>query len=199
MRCKRPGSADRAIFFRSETVIETVVSAAKSGGLAKRHEYRLKDGWQGVLIVSTLANESAEPKKVTLTDGWTQMKSKGSVNGVNWADAVDPSDKCGYAHAWVAEGGAAIPGQVEKTLKPGESIVVARFLAVGTSPAEAVGLVEQRRNPAGTGTLSVSLQDKNQSTPITDGRVVIGTAPDKILPAYPDEKGKIEIPIAAGS
>lgn len=182
-----------------EAVIETVVSAAKSGGLAKRHEYRLKDGWQGVLIVSTLANESAEPKKVTLTDGWTQMKSKGSVNGVNWADAIDPSDKCGYAHAWVAEGGAAIPGQVEKTLKPGESIAVARFVAVGNSPAEAVSLVEQRRNPAGTGNLTITLSDLQKKTPVSDARVVIGTAPDKIFPAYPDAKGVIKLPIAAGN
>ena len=182
-----------------EGVIETVISAAKSGGLARRHEYRLKDGWQGVLIVSTITNEGKEPVKVPLTDSWTQMRSKGTTNGVDWADAIDPSQKCGYAHARVAEGGAELSKKTETTLAPGETITVARFLAVGHSPAEAVGLVEARRDAKGVGTLAVSLKDGNSGAPVTDCRVVIATSPDKTLFAYPDNEGNISVVIPAGA
>lgn len=182
-----------------EAVIETLVSAAKAGGLARRHKYRLKDGWPGILIITTLSNEGAEPKKVTLADGTTQMRSKGLVNGINWADAINPADKCGYAHAWVAEGGAEIPGQVEKTLAPGESITVTRFLAVGTSPAEALGHVAARRDGATTGTLTLSVKDEKSDAPVTAGRVVLAAAPDKLLPAYPDAEGKITLTVPAGA
>lgn len=182
-----------------EAVVETVVSAAKSGGLARRHEYRLKDGWQGVLIVTTIANEGKEPVKVPLTDSWTPMRSKGNVNGVNWGDAIDPADKAGYAYAWVAEGGAALPAKTEATLAPGESISVARFLAVGYSPAEAAGIVEARRDAKSVGTLSVSLKEGSGGAPVTDGRVVIGTAPDKSLIAYPDGEGRISVAVPAGA
>ncbi|MCB1078196.1 MAG: hypothetical protein KDM64_10260, partial [Verrucomicrobiae bacterium] len=182
-----------------EAVIETYVSAAKAGGLARRHEYRLKDGWPGLLIVSTLTNEGKEPKKVALADGWTQMRSKGTVNGVNWADAIDPADKCGYAYAWVAEGGTEVPKGGEATIAPGATLTVARFLAVATSPAEAVGLVEARRNAEGTGMLTVTLKDQASGQPVTDGRVVLGTAPNQTAPAYPDEQGRIALTLPVGT
>lgn len=182
-----------------EAVVETYVSAAKAGGLSRRHEYRLQDGWEGLLIVTTLANEGREPKKVTLADNTTQMRSKGVVNGVSWADAIDPADKAGYAHAWVAEGGAALPKANDLTLAPGGSITVARFLAVATSPAAAVGLVEARRHAGATGNLTLTLKDEKTGAAIADGRVVIGTAPDRIVPAYPDESGKIALFVPAGA
>jgi hypothetical protein len=182
-----------------EAVIETFVSAAKAGGLSRRHEYRLKDGWPGPLIVTTLSNEGKEPKKITLADGTTQMRSKGVVNGVNWADSIDPADKCGYAHAWVAEGGAELPKTAEATLAPGESLTVARFLAVGRSPAEAVGHVEARRDAEAVGTLTLSLKDEKSGAPITAGRVVLASTPDKLLPAYPDDKGQITLAVPAGA
>src|SRR6185503_2564689 len=45
----------------NEAAIETVVTAANNGGLFKRHVYRLRDGWQGVLVVTTLRNEGDKP------------------------------------------------------------------------------------------------------------------------------------------
>ena len=136
-----------------EAFLETVVSSAKSGALAKRHEYRLKDGWQGVLIVTTIINESDAAVKVPLADRWTPTRTKGSFYGVNWSDSIDPADKAGYAHAWVAETGAAIPDKAEVELAPAASLTVARFLAVGGSPAEAAGVIEARRSPETVSTL----------------------------------------------
>lgn len=179
-------------------VVETVVSAAKSGGLARRHEYRLEDGWQGVLVVTTITNEGEAAVKVPLADQWTQMRSKGVFNGVNWADSIDPADKCGYAHAWVAEAGAALPEKPEVELAPGASITVARFLAVGTSPAEAVGIVEARRDAKAVGTLSLTLQGEGDEA-VSTGRVLVGKGDDKTLVAYPGEDGKISLALAAGA
>lgn len=182
-----------------EAVLETYVSAAKSGGLSRLHEYRLKDGWPGILVVTTLSNEGAKPVKVPLGDNWTQMRSKGSHLGINWADAIDPADKTGYALAWVAEEGAAIPEKAEVEIAPGASFRVARFLAVGRSPAEAVGQVALRREAKATGTLELTVTDAATKAPVTDGRVLIGSDPSKALPAYPDEKGRISLSLPAGS
>ena len=183
-----------------EAIVETVLSSAKSGALSRRHEYRLKDGWQGVLIVTTITNESAAPVKVPLSDQWTPMRTKGNFNGVNWGDSIDPADKAGYAHAWVAEAGAAIPEKPETELAAGASVTVARFLAVGTSPAAAVGLVEEFRGGGeSAGRLTLTLTDEQKKTPVTTGRVLIGDDPTKALPAYPDAKGIIDILLPTGA
>jgi len=182
-----------------EAVLEAFTSSAKSGGLTKRHEYRLKDGWPGLLIVSTFTNEGKVPVKVSLTDNWTQMKSKGVFNGIHWADSINPADKAGYAHAWVAEQGAAIPTKSEAELAPGTTITVARFLAVATSPAVAAGYVEAFRSPGDTtGRLSLTLTDAQTKRPVSDGRVLLGDNPAKAMPAYTDEKGLVDLTLAAG-
>lgn len=183
-----------------EAVLETFTSSAKSGGLSKRHEYRLKDGWPGLLVVSTITNEGKEAAKVPLADQWTQMRSKGSVNGIQWADAINPADKAGYAYAWVTEGGATIPEKAEAELAPGATITVARFLAVGTSPAQAVGFVEAFRTGGDSiGQLSLTLTDAQSKAPVTDGRVLIGEDLAKAVPAYPDDKGIIDLMLPAGA
>lgn len=183
-----------------EAVIETFTSSAKSGGLSKRHEYRLKDGVPGLLIVTTITNEGKETAKVSLADQWTQMRSKGTFNGIQWADAINPAEKCGYAHAWVAEAGATIPGKADVELAPGASVSAARFIAVGTSPAEAVGFVEGFRTKGdSTGKLSLTLTDAQEKSPVTDGRVMIGEELKNALPAYPNEKGQIELMLPAGN
>jgi hypothetical protein len=80
-----------------EAVIETVVSAAQNKGLYKRHEYRLRDGWQGVLIVTTYRNEGQATPKGSVADRWTRFDRTGSFAGIRWADVIDPADKAGYA------------------------------------------------------------------------------------------------------
>ena len=169
--------------------VETVVTTAKGNGLGKTHRYLLKDGWYGVLIVSEFQNDSEEEKQFSLTDGWTQMRSKGSVRGIQWADSIDPAHKCGYAFAWVEEEGAAIPESNTVKLAPGNSLKVARFLAVGKSPAEAVGVVAQRKTPDEVGTVTLVLKDKD-ANPIVTGRAMVSLGDAKPTPAYPDDEGK---------
>lgn len=177
--------------------IETFVSAAKAGGVSRSHRYILRDGWQGVLVVSSFENESEEERQVPLGDGWTQMREKGSVKGIQWSDAINPAHRCGYAYAWVEEEGAALPKSNTATLRPGEAIRVARFLAVGTSPAEAVGIVAARRNPEDTGAVEVEMTDAS-GEPITAGRILVGLGDAKAVPAYPNEKGVVAFSWPAG-
>ena len=89
-----------------EAVVETRVSSARGGGLGKTHTYVLRDGWQGVLIRSTLRNEGKEDRSVEMVDQWGPYSASGEVGGVMWGDAVDPADGAGYAFAWVPAEGA---------------------------------------------------------------------------------------------
>jgi len=172
--------------------VETVVTAAKGDGLSRRHQYLIREGWQGLLIVSEFQNSGKEEKEVALADGWTQMREKGSVKGIQWADAIDPAHKCGYAYAWVEEAGAGLPKSNSITLRPGESVTVARFIAVANSPAAAVGIVSARRNEAGNGTLEVSMKGAKGEA-VSSGRVGIKLADEKVIYAYPDEAGSFSI------
>ncbi len=182
-----------------EAVVEAYVSAAKAEGLSRRHEYRLRDGWQGILVVTTLTNETGVATKVAIGDAWTQMRSKGVVEGIHWADSIDPADKCGYALAWVAEAGAEVPEKGRIEIESGQSVVLARFLAVGTSPAEAVGLVAERRDPEAIGSLSLSLQDAASGGPVASAMVLVGAKAAGAPPAYPDEQGNLSLKLPVGS
>lgn len=181
-----------------EAVVETVVSAPSNKGLYKRHEYRLKDGWHGVLIVTTMRNESKKAFKGRVTDRWTNFSQRGTFGGINWADAIDPADKAGYAYDWWEKDGMKRP-PAEVSLQPGEEITFGRFLAVGTSPAEAVGIVgdlkgwkrlllcsilDDAGDPVTTATLTIL--DGNQRVvayppPHSLGRILIPSIPDRKL------------------
>jgi hypothetical protein len=179
---------------QGEAVVETVVTAASKRGIYKRHEYRLRDGWQGVLIVTTLRNETKEPLRVTPPDKWTNFAQYSEVGDVRWADAVDPADKAGYAFAWVERDGMkAPPGEVN--LQAGQELTFARFVAVGRSPAEAVGVVAAFRGEAGSLAGSVKQDD---GAPVTTAALWLKTD-GKPLPAYPDDKGEFSFPMRAGS
>ena len=177
--------------------VETVLTPEKGGGLGKEHLYLLKEGWRGVLIVSTFRNESSSERKISVKDGWTQMRSKGSIKGIQWADAIDPADKCGYAYAWVEERGGKLPKADTVTLGPGQVMKISRFLAVGTSPADAVGIVAERRNPVDTGKLALTLT--GPEGPAIRARVGLTLADEKEIFAYPDEKGEIAITWPVGT
>ena len=177
-----------------EAVVETVMTAAGNGQLYRKHEYRLKDGWQGVLMATTLLNESGQDKNVDTSDRWTNFSSQGETGDIRWADAVDPADRAGYAVSWVEHEGSKAPAS-KVTLKPGQSLTYARFLAVGRSPAEAVGVVRAWQGP--TGTLRGRVNGPN-GKPTLAARVNIPTGQGKTVPAHVDEEGRFEVGLSPG-
>ena len=178
-------------------IIETKVSSAINEGVDVTHAYHLHDGWQGVLIVSKVLNETNQAHTFKAADTWKSFNSArvGTFDGIHWADAVDPADKAGYAYTWSTEEGSVLPAGGNVSLKPGESIQLARFLAVGTSPAHAVGLVTARKGD--TGRLVRKLTDAKGS-PVTTAAVQVHYDKERTLPAYPDKNGLIDIAMPFG-
>ena len=70
--------------------VETVVSAESNGGLHKRHEYSLRDDWQGLLIVTALENDSGEVKTINPADagGIAGIDTIGVMAGTRRRDAA---------------------------------------------------------------------------------------------------------------
>ena len=120
-----PGSKEK------KAAVETVITSAKSNGLFKRHEYSVRDGEQGVWIITTIRNDSAIPVEVSTKDEWTRFNVKEVTEGTMWADAVDPADKCGYACAQIPLRGEK-PVEEKVKLIPKQVITWTRFLAVVT-------------------------------------------------------------------
>jgi hypothetical protein len=176
-----------------DAVIEAVVSAESNGGLYKRHEYRLRDGDPGLLIVTTFRNESDAPVKTQTSDDWTRLSGSRPVGEITVADSNDPADKVGYARGRVSFEGSIDPPE-ELELAPGEEAKVARFLAIGRSPAEAYGVVAARRG--NTGTLVGRILDPN-GNPVPTAHVEIGLV-GTTMDAYPDENGEFRIRLPFG-
>ncbi|MEM8954810.1 MAG: CehA/McbA family metallohydrolase [Verrucomicrobiota bacterium] len=171
-----------------EAIIESVVSGALGNGLAMRHEYRLRNGWQGVVIVSEVRNEGSDAREVVLRDGWTRFERAGQWGGVHWADANDPADRCGYAFGRVSFEDVLRRDDAKVELAPGESIRLARFLAVGRSPAAAYGSVATWRGEA----LPVRVvMQTEEGEGLTTGRVVIELSEKALLPGYPNGFGEV--------
>jgi len=174
-----------------EASIETVVTAAKGNGISHRHVYTLRDGMQGVLVTSTVTNETAVAYTFKGKDNWTNFTSKGTIGRYHWADSVDPADKVGYAYA-------SEPGSTtlkDNIIAPGASFTRARFLAIGRSPAEAVGLLLARHGE--TGTINGELKAADE-TPVTTGSVTVQLE-GKPLKIYPDEKGMFSVKVRPGT
>ncbi len=179
----------------SEAAVESVTTAAKNGGVFKRHEYRVRDGAQGIFITTILRNESATAQKVSTKDDFTRFDSTGETSDdIRWADAINPAHKGAYALVTLSLTG------IEKLtdtleLAPKQEVVIARFFAVGTSPAQAVG---EARAVKGVKMGSVSGQIVG-----SDGKGIATAAisiPDgkKTLTAYPDAEGKYSLNLPLG-
>ncbi len=182
---------------KDQAAVECFVSAETGGGVSRRHVYALKEGWQGVLITTTLRNESSTPKKTAFHDRWTNFLKTGiAPGGVFWADSVDPADRCGYAVGPMQDPAGALkrlPGE----LQPGETLTYSRFLAVGTSPAEAVGTVYARQGVSSL--LSGTLLDPT-GKPVPSGSVWVrplfsvfapANPPLKTSATHPDSNGRL--------
>lgn len=182
-----------------EAVIEAVVTSPNNSGLYKRHEYRLRDGWQGVLVVTTYRNAGKDVRKGTVDDRWTTFTSMGMTGDIAWADAVDPADKAGYARAWVERDGMKAP-PTELELKPGQEISFARFVAVGTSPLQAVGMVKAFRGETG-GVVLGKVKD-SAGKGIATARISVSSltnpATTNRLAAYPNAAGEVSFWLPAG-
>ena len=76
-----------------EAAIETVITSAKGGGLFTRHLYIIRNGWSGVLIKTTLRNDTQLEREVKLSDSWNRFGAEGKVGNIKRADSIDPSDK----------------------------------------------------------------------------------------------------------
>ena len=174
----------------SMAAVETVITAAKNKGLYERHEYRMHEGEQGLWIISTLRNESKETIKTSTKDSWTRFNETGQKDGIQWADAVDPRDNAGYAYANLPLEDWKADPQEQVELAPGEGITWSRFLAVGTSPAEAWSLVREKRGGV-SGMLNLTVVDEaGKPVPSASVSLVHGKS---VLPAYPDASGQVEL------
>ena len=166
--------------------VETVITAARNGGIFKRHEYRVRDGVQGVFITTVMRNETDTPQKVSAKDDLTRFESTGDVEGgIHWVDAINPAHKCGYARVTLKQTGAETAGG-DIEIAPGAEVVIARFFAVGRSPAEAVGEALAAKGARVT-MVRGNLQNADGS-PITTARVMVPHGKNSVA-AYPDEKG----------
>jgi len=187
----------RAVNVKEEgsAAVESVTTAAKNGGVFKRHEYRVKDGVQGIFITTVLRNESDKPQKTFTKSDFTRFESTGTTSdGIFWVDAINPAHKGAYALGTLNVTGLE---KLEDTieLQPKQEVVIARFFAVGTSPAQAVGEV---RAVKGTqmGTLSGQIVDsagKGVSTAtihVPEGK--------KSIPGHTDAQGKFSFKLPQG-
>ena len=176
-----------------EAIIETVVTAASNNGLYKRHEYRLGEESHGVHITTTLRNVSDSPRKQKVTDRWTTFTRTGQFGSYQWADAVDPADRAGYAfRPFVPEGDSRTPEEME--IAPGQELTISRFLALGHSPAEAVGIAAAQEGEVGT--LSARIRDANDQ-PIPSATLTL-RRDEESVPAYADDNGFVKIPFPPG-
>lgn len=176
--------------------VESVTTAARNGGVFKRHEYRVKDGIQGIFITTVLRNETDQPQKVFTKDDLMRFENTGEVQGIRWADAINPAHKCGYAFTTLSVSG------VEKLadtleLAPKQEVVISRFFAVGTSPAQAVGevlAVKGEKVESLTGNIS---EIGERGAPVTTATISVPLGKTTV-PGYTDNKGRFSFKLPVG-
>ncbi|MCF7788119.1 MAG: CehA/McbA family metallohydrolase [Prosthecobacter sp.] len=181
---------------KNEAAVESVTTAAKNSGVFKRHEYRVKDGVQGIFITTTLRNETDKSQKTFTKSDFTRFDSTGmSSDGIFWADAINPAHKCGYAVSTLNLTGIEKLEDILE-LKPGQEVVISRFFAVGTSPAQAVG---EFRSVKGVklGTMNGLVLDRTGKG-IATAKVLVADG-EKNIAAYPDDEGKFSIKLPQGT
>ena len=122
-----------------------------------------------------------------------RFESTGEVQGIRWADAINPAHKCGYAFATLSVSGI---DKLEDTieLQPKQEVAISRFFAVGTSPAQAVGEVWAVKGK--TGIVEGLLTDENDKR-LATGSIAIKQGQSSIL-AYPDLEGRFNLRLPDG-
>ncbi|MBL9128065.1 MAG: carboxypeptidase regulatory-like domain-containing protein, partial [Verrucomicrobiales bacterium] len=177
----------------AEAAVEVLVASAQNQGLEIRHVYRLREGWPGLLIVTSLRNDSTRPIRFDTADRWSPLVNAQTVLGYSVGDAVDPADKTGYAFRWLeTEGFVPPPETIE--LAPGAETTYARGIAVAESPAAALGRLASFLE--GTSRVRGTLRD-DQGLAVTGARIDIQVG-DRKLAAYPDALGNVDFPLPFG-
>ena len=176
---------------RGTAAIEVARYAASGDGVYTKHEYRLQDNWQHLLITSTYRNESNEVKKIAPLPVWNRFPLELAVGTVHLGDSIDPSDKRGYAYGTTT--GEELPKEAE--LKPGEERTYAVALAVADSPLAAYGLIASLRGQVGQ--VSGSVVDPS-GKPAMQGRLMVQVA-GKAVQHYPDRQGRFSFVLPAGT
>lgn len=174
--------------------VESVTTAAKNGGVFKRHEYRVKDGVHGIFITTVLRNETDKPQKTFTKDDFTRFDSTGTTSdGIRWADAINPAHKCGYAFATLSVSGIEkLADTIE--LQPKQEVVISRFFAVGTSPAQAVG--EVRAVKGDKVTLVTGQVTGEDGKGVATSSILVPEGKNAV-PGYPDAEGKFSLKLPA--
>ena len=171
----------------------THISPAVSGGLTKDHVYSLEENDYGITISSTLINETKEKISGPINDSWTKFRESGKIGQVEWADSVDPSDKCGYAYAWLPDEKRNLPPK-SKTFHPGTEVIVKRYLCVGNSPVQAYGRVMRKLGKVGEFSLRLN---NPEGKPISTARIEF-IREGKSIPGYPNDKGILNLSLSLG-
>ncbi|NNM28390.1 MAG: carboxypeptidase regulatory-like domain-containing protein [Akkermansiaceae bacterium] len=83
-----------------------------------------------------------------------------------------------------------------KDIAPGESLTVARFLAVGTSPLEAVAAAAEQTGLSAEGLIVI---EDEGGRPIPDARIMVEVEKDKVIRGYPDENGRLRCVLPVGT
>jgi hypothetical protein len=180
---------------KGEAAVLAVTTAGKNGGVFKSNEYRLRDGENGLHIITTLRNETQQPQKVSLKADFTRFEVTGKFEGIEWVDAINPAHRCGYAVGLIKETGNAKGGD-SLELAPGAEVQRHRFFAVGVSPAAAVGEVLKAQGKS-LAKLEGQLIDESGKG-LGSGRFILRRGKESLV-AHADKDGRIALHVAAGS
>ncbi|HVR72871.1 MAG TPA: CehA/McbA family metallohydrolase [Planctomycetota bacterium] len=178
-------------------------------GRGERHDYLLGEDWTFLAILSTYRNESEKDWEVSPEPNWKDFTSRQTLQGILTGDAMNPSDRQGYAVA-VTEWKGSLevgPPAGKTTIKPGEERSYLTMVAPANSPAAAFSILASMRG--GTGTLRARVLEG--SAPVTSAVVEIPfeekekakdkdeeTLVKKTLLAYPDAEGGLELALPPG-
>lgn len=167
-----------------EAVVRAELTAAAGNGLAKSHDYILRDGWSHLLIVSSYENTTSAPINVRLSPEVKGLVGGGVVDEVIAADCQDPADRLGYAVGPIKMDGIE-PAVGKIDLKPGQTIKVASAVAVGEGSLATLGAIQKLQGkpvrPA-QGRITES-----EDRPANGGRLVAKIGPKEFVSFVSDE------------
>lgn len=172
-------------------VIEAVRTAAKGDGLYTRHEYRLEQDWQYLMVSSTYRNESQEVKTITPSPVWKGLDGEQSAGNIRVGDSIDPFDKRGYAVGPVK--GTTLTDEL--ALDPGEEKTFQVRIAVADSPLAAYGVLAAAEGP--TGEVSGTAMDSD-GQPAVHASLLVDIDGARI-PHYPDAEGRFSFRLPTGN